>query len=150
MWRKTKQQVRMKENKGERYTATTHSTTRNTQNSWKLYYIIPCRFFFFRKMENQLYRVLDLLLFALTYSPAARTILHYTILSNFLFCLSLFSGRRVKSRRRALSVCMCVYTTPCNIHTYGRRFYKVSLFLSSALGLTCVYIEVAVWSRETG
>lgn len=36
--------------KGERDTQS-DNTTRNTQNSWKLYYIIPCRFCFFEKRK---------------------------------------------------------------------------------------------------
>jgi hypothetical protein len=59
---------------------------------------------FFEKWKNQLYRVLDLLLLALTYSPAART--YYTVLSNFLFCLSpvLLVGKSRIGRR--LGVCV--------------------------------------------
>lgn len=85
----------MKENKGERYTATTHSATRSTQDSWKtlLHHFVSFLFAFFEKWENQLYRVLladCCCSLSLTLPPRAQ---YYTVLSNFLFCLSLASAR---------------------------------------------------------
>lgn len=119
----------MKENKGERYTATTHSTTRSTQDSWKtlLHHFVSFLFAFFEKWENQLYRVLladCCCSLSLTLPPRAQ---YYTVLSNFLFCLSLASA----------IVGVCAHAT--FIHMV-EDFIKFPFFY-------CVY-RFAVWSRE--
>lgn len=106
--------------------------------------------FLFEKWENQLYRVLDLLLFALTYSPAARTIQHYTILSNFLSVFPavcfLWSASERASERILARVYVCAQLHATFIHMV-EDFIKFPFFFSAVV--VFVSLVCAVWSRET-
>lgn len=92
----------MKENKRQAIHKRQHTAQPVTHKTLeKLYYIISCRFFFFPAFrKNGKISCIECSIcccsLSLTLPPRAQ---YYTVLSNFLFCLSLcYFGRRVENR----------------------------------------------------
>lgn len=145
----------MKENKRQAIHKRQHTAQPVTHKTLeKLYYIISCRFFFFPAFrKNGKISCIECSIcccsLSLTLPPRAQ---YYTVLSNFLFCLSLcYFGRRVENRVGFVCVSVNNFIHTTFIHMVEDFIkFPFCFFPPNTSRFACVYELVDVWSRETG